>query len=91
MIRDLENNRIKQRINPSLFQYFEKFYIYNNKIFQIIRITSVFKLDGGTYYDIKFRNIKSKKVNSTSIHKSKFLSRKLYHTIGKANNDLKQP
>jgi hypothetical protein len=46
MLRDLTGKRIKQTLNSFQIRYMEKFYIYNNKIFQIIRIKEVNKMGG---------------------------------------------
>ena len=52
MIRDLLGNRIKK--NEFLEFYYEmgKFYSYNDKIYQIVRVSKSYRLDGGWYVEI---------------------------------------
>ncbi len=77
MLRDLLGYRI---VNPMYLEFhreMEKYYIYNDKIYQIIRISKHSKLDGW-YVDILIRNIDTNKVSKIFIPYKTFKSKKLY-------------
>lgn len=78
MLRDLLGYRI---VNPMYLEFhreMEKYYIYNDKIYQIIRMSKRYKLDGGWYVDISIRNIKTNKISSIFIPYKTFKEKKLY-------------
>ncbi len=52
MVRDLLENRIKK--NEFLEFYYEmgKFYHYNDKIYQIVRVSKSYRLDDGWYVEM---------------------------------------
>lgn len=85
MVRDLLGYRIRKPISKEMQEYMEKFYIYNNKIFQIIRISKHYKLDGGFWVDFTIQNIETKKIFSHSMSLKLFKEKKLFSLKPKLN------
>lgn len=88
MLRDLLGYRI---VNPMYLEFhkeMEKYYIYNDKIYQIIRMLKHSKLDGW-YVDILIRNIDTNKVSKIFIPYKTFKSKKLYDKKPKIRSKIK--
>jgi hypothetical protein len=78
MVRDLLGYRIRRHCYLEFYKEMEKYYIYNDKIYQIIRMSKHYKLDGGWYVDISIRNINTNKISSIFIPYKIFKEKKLY-------------
>ena len=85
MLRDLLGYRIVNPIYLEFHREMEKYYIYNDKIYQIIRMSKHYKLDGW-YVDILIRNIDTNKVSKIFIPYKTFKSKKLYDKKPKIEN-----
>ena len=70
-IKDLMGKSIKNILDSFQQQHIEKFYIYNNKIFQIIRIDKIPEPNKMSirrnFVHILFKNVITSKINSTII------------------------
>jgi len=90
MTRDILGNRVKKHLTGFEQFYMEKFYIHNNKIYQIVRVKKVWKLSGYivevTYTPINTSN--TKKVKKYTITLDGFENRKYYTFLGKAKMNL---
>ena len=62
MYRDMLGNRVKNHNHLKKQELMERYYIFNNKVFQIIRAGNSCKLDGGMCYSFTVQNIKTKKI-----------------------------
>jgi len=62
MLRDLLGNRVKNNNHKRQQRLMERYYIFNNKVYQIIRAGISYKLDGGMYYSFTVQDINTKKV-----------------------------
>jgi len=80
MLRDKLNRRIKKQYTPEEIDLFEKYYIYDNYIYQVIRIKKYKKLNG-EIYDIEFIPYNSNKIYRKTICKETYLNRKFYGSI----------
>lgn len=89
MIRDILGNRIKNIRFLEFHSKMEKFYIYNNKIYQIIRMYKHYKLDGGWYVEMFIRNVETNKRRTILMSLTKFKEKVLYNTYHKAKNMLR--
>jgi len=91
-IRDLMGNSIKGVIDSFQQQHIEKFYIYNNKIFQIIRVQKVAeenKLSSRkNFVHILFKNVITNKINSTTVSFDVFNQRTFYSLYKNAHKKL---
>jgi len=83
MTRDIFGRKIKKRLTSFEQVHLEKFYIHNNKIFQIVRIKEHFTIKG-EMVDISFIKIKSRKIKTITMSRSIFENRKNFHTYKKA-------
>ena len=84
MLRDLLGYRI---VNPMYLEFhreMEKYYIYNDKIYQIVRVSKSYRLDGGWYVEmlIKKSNGNFKTIEMTL---DDFRKKQLY--VGKRNTN----
>lgn len=84
MIRDVLGNKIKDVRFLKFHSEMEKFYIYNNKIYQIIRMSRHYKLDGGWYVEMFIRNAETNKRKTILMPLIKFKEKVLYNTYSKA-------
>lgn len=78
MVRDLLSNRIKDVKCLEFIYVMEKYYIYNSNVYQIIRASKHYKLDGGWYVDVLIRNANTGKKNSYSMRLKEFKERTYY-------------
>lgn len=77
MLRDVLGHRIRRQCYFEFANEMEKYYIYNNNAYQIIRMSKHYKLDG-MYVDILIRNIDTNKVSSIFIPYKTFKEKKLF-------------
>jgi len=90
MIRDILGNRVKKHLSGFEQFYMEKFYIHNNKIYQIIRVKKVWKpftCDVEVTY-MAITPYNTKKVKRYSIPFEVFENRKYYTFLGKARMNI---
>lgn len=87
MLKDMCGRRIKNNLNGFQQAYMGQFYIYNNKIFEIIRINTQRKLNG-KIVNITFRNAKTHKMFSKTITLDGFEKRKHFKTLRSAEVHL---
>ena len=90
MVRDLLGYRIKNKNHLEFVNEMEKYYIYNDNVYQIIRMSKHYKLDGGWYVDILTRNSGTNKVSKIFITYKTFKSKKLYDKKPKIRSKIKE-
>jgi len=98
MTRDLLSNRIKKTVCPMSQFYMERFYVYNNKIFQIVRFKRDYSLVKQTYlyvltiveYTGKRKFSSQEKTRRILLTHEEFENRKFYFTAAKAIHSLKK-
>lgn len=78
MVRDLDGNKIKDNRYLQYIELMEKYYIYNNNVYQIIRAIECYKLDGGWYIEALIKNVKTNKRKLLKIKRELFLNKKFY-------------
>jgi RPA family protein len=83
MTRDVLGHRIKKTVTPYEQFFMEKFYIHNNKVYQIIRVEVVCKI-GADLVEFITRSVKTNKIRKFTIIKEAFESRKYYYSKRKA-------
>jgi hypothetical protein len=83
MTRDTLGHRIKRTLTPFEQAFMEKFYIHNNKIYQIIRIKETHKISE-PLVEILCKDLSREKIRNITMTKEAFESRKHYHTKRKA-------
>jgi len=99
MVRDLLGRRIKRSITDFEYRFMEKYYIFDDKIYQIIRIkkiglakrTKKSKLDFLVeleYLDTKYKETNKNRVKKISIPYVELLNKRLFDTHAKAKNFL---
>jgi hypothetical protein len=88
MVRDLDGNKIKNKRYLQYIELMEKYYIYNNNVYQIIRAIQNYKLDGGWYIEALIKNVKTNKRKMLTLKREIFLNKKLY--TKKPNNIKKR-
>lgn len=85
MVRDLEGNRIKNKRYLKYMELMEKYYIYNNTVYQIIRAIEYYKLDSGWHIEALIKNVNTNKKKMLIIKRDLFLNKKFY--IKKPNKE----
>jgi len=93
MVRDLLGRRVKD--GSSLYEqsYMERFYLYNDKIFQIVRLKRKFSFSKNKFeFEISFRNVHASKVKIKRVvlNEKNFNERKFFFTYSKALSFLRQ-
>jgi len=90
MVRDITGKRVKKHLNGFEQFYMEKFYIHNNKIYQIVRVNKYKKMSGYVV-DVVYVRVQlndSQKVKSYTITLDGFENRKYYTFLGQARNSV---
>lgn len=90
MVRDLLGYRIKNKNHLEFVNEMEKYYIYKDNVYQIIRMSKHYKLDGGWYVDIFVRNAYTGKRSNFLMPLNKFREKQLLKFKPRNNNKLKQ-
>lgn len=85
MVRDVLGYKVKNHKQLRMLHYIEKYYIYNNNVYQIIRLSKHFKLDAGSYVDMFIVNIKTNKRKNITLSLDSFLNKKLYDKVPNLN------
>lgn len=88
MVRDIFGYKVKNHRHLRMLHYMEKYYIYNNNVYQIIRVSKHFKLDCGYIVDMFVMNIKTNKKSSISLSLNNFLEKKLFIKKPNLNKSL---
>lgn len=86
MLRDVMGYRIKRQCYLEFYNEMEKYYIYKNNVYQIIRMSKHYKLDGGWYVDILIRNIDTNKMSKIFIPYKTFKEKKLFNKRPRSNS-----
>jgi hypothetical protein len=86
MTRDTLGHRVKRTVTPFEQSFMEKFYIHNNKVYQIIRVKETRKLSGNLVdiLCIEVRKNGKGKLRNVTMMKEELETRKHYHTKRKA-------
>ena len=77
MVRDVLGYRIKNKNHLEFVNEMEKYYIYNDNVYQIIRMSKHYKLDGGWYVDMFVRNAYTGKRSNFLMPLNKFREKQL--------------
>ena len=77
MVRDVLGHRIKNKNHLEFVNEMEKYYIYKDNVYQIIRMSKHYKLDGGWYVDVFVRNAYTGKRSNFLMPLNKFMEKQL--------------
>ena len=83
MVRDITGRRVKKHLNGFEQFYMERFYINNNKVYQIVRVKKIHKFNGDIV-EVTYKQYNSNKVKSVTISLEAFEERKYYTNYKKA-------
>lgn len=89
MYRDLLGRRIKNNLSQNEIYFMEKFYIYNNKIFQIIRCEEL-GVELKLFFKLQVQDIDSKKIKYVLLKDIDLVDKVFFNTVGKSYRNLKQ-
>src|SRR5574344_931504 len=78
MLRDVLGHRIRKHCYFEFVNEMEKYYIYKDNVYQIIRMSKHYKLDGGWYVDVFVRNAYTGKRSNYLMPLKSFRERTLF-------------
>jgi hypothetical protein len=87
MLRDVLGHRIRKHCYFEFVNEMEKYYIYKDNVYQIIRMSKHYKLDGGWYVDVFVRNAYTGKRSNYLMPLKNFRERTLFKNKPKINKD----
>jgi hypothetical protein len=87
MTRDLLGKRIKKVLSGYEQTFMEKFYVNREKIYQIVRVNRILKMDSNLV-EITYIQPGLKRTRRATLTQDSFENRKHFHTYAKAKNHL---
>jgi hypothetical protein len=81
-MKDLLGNNIRKQYSLYELSFFEKYYIFNNTVYQIIRLKRHRKLEC-FIFEVTYRNIFTNKIKTRTLTDEAFLSRRYYSKVPK--------
>jgi hypothetical protein len=85
---DITGNKFRKIQSITQQQYNSKYYIYNKKVFGIVRMDVIKKMHGESWVEFSSINVVTKKLNKHFIPESSFFSRRYFETLKNAKKTL---